>query len=256
MKTISLMSAKGGCSKTTTSINIAVGLSETGRVLLIDLDPQGNSSKRFFTNYLELDGICELLRKEKSYEECIHHTKFDHLDIIPSKRNLFILKKEMLYASHGIQQLRLKNVLDPIKKDYDYIIIDNHPDIDLLISNALLCSDMVIIPVNPDADNIELSDSIEGMNLTLQNIREAIEEGEIGGMDFRILLTMTDNTKASRMFEEYLRSAYGDYILNTNINYQSAPIKNKDRSGFVIEKDDTRIGQNYQLLVDEIRSLS
>ena len=94
------------------------------------------------------------------------------------------------------------------------------------------------------------------MNLTLQNIREAIEEGEIGGMDFRILLTMTDYTKASRMFEEYLRSAYGDYVLNTNINYQSAPIKNKDRSGFVIEKDDTRIGQNYKLLVDEIRSLS
>ena len=63
MKTISLMSAKGGCSKTTTSINIAVGLSETNRVLLIDLDPQGRSSKRFFQNYLELDGICELLRK-------------------------------------------------------------------------------------------------------------------------------------------------------------------------------------------------
>ena len=256
MKTISLMSAKGGCSKTTTSINIAVGLSETNKVLLIDLDPQGNTSKRFFQNYLELDGICELLRKEKSYEECIHHTKFDNLDIIPSKRSLFVLKKEMLYASHGIQQLRLKNILDPIKNDYDYIIIDNHPDIDLLISNALLCSDMVIIPVNPDADQIELSDSIEGMNLTLTNIKEAIEEGEIAGMDFRILLTMTDNTKASKLFEEYLRSAYGDYVLNTNINYQSAPIKNKDRSGFVIERDDTRIGKSYQTLVDEIRSLS
>ncbi|MBQ5554225.1 MAG: AAA family ATPase, partial [Erysipelotrichaceae bacterium] len=136
MKTISLMSAKGGCSKTTTSINLAVGLSETGKVLLVDLDPQGNSSKRFFSNYLELDGICELLRKEKAYDECIHPTQFENLDIIPSKRNLFVLKKEMLYASHGIQQLRLKNVLDPIRKDYDYIIIDNHPDIDLLISNA------------------------------------------------------------------------------------------------------------------------
>ncbi len=61
MKTISLMSAKEGSSKTTTSINIAVGLSETNRVLLIDLDPQGNSSKRFFQNYLELDGMDELL---------------------------------------------------------------------------------------------------------------------------------------------------------------------------------------------------
>ena len=256
MKTISLMSAKGGCSKTTTSINIAVGLSKTNRVLLIDLDPQGNSSKRFFTNYLELDGICELLRKEKGYEECIHPTQFENLDIIPSRKNLFVLKKEMLYASHGIQQMKLKNALDPIKNQYDFIIIDNHPDIDLLISNALLCSDMVIIPVNPDADQIELSDSIEGMNLTLQNIKEAIEEGEIGEMDFKILLTMTDNTKASKLFEEYLRSAYKDYVLKTNINYQSAPIKNKDRSGFVIEKDDTRIGKNYQTLVEEIRSLS
>lgn len=256
MKTISLMSAKGGCSKTTSSINLAVGLSKTNKVLLIDLDPQGNSSKRFFPNYMELDGICELLRKQKGSEECVHHTKFRNLDIIPSKRSLFVLKKEMLYASHGIQQLRLKNVLDPIKNDYDYIIIDNHPDIDLLISNALMCSDMVIIPVNPDADHVELSDSIEGMNLTLQNIKEAIEEGEIAGMDFKIMLTMSDNTRASRMFEEYLRSAYGDYVLKTNINYQSAPIKNKNSSGFVIEKDDTRIGKSYQSLVEEIRGIS
>jgi chromosome partitioning protein len=256
MKTISLMSAKGGCSKTTSSINLAVGLSKTNKVLLIDLDPQGNSSKRFFPNYMELDGICELLRKQKGFEECVHHTQFENLDIIPSKRSLFVLKKEMLYASHGIQQLRLKGVLDPIKNDYDYIIIDNHPDIDLLISNALMCSDMVIIPVNPDADHVELSDSIEGMNLTLQNIKEAIEEGEIAGMDFRILLTMSDNTRASRMFEEYLRSAYRDYVLKTNINYQSAPIKNKNSSGFVIEKDDTRIGKSYQSLVEEIRGLS
>ena len=113
MKTISLMSAKGGCSKTTTSINIAVGLSKTSKVLLIDLDPQGNSSKRFFANYMELEGICELLRKEKGYEGCIHRTQFENLDIIPSKKNLFVLKKEMLYASHGIQQLKLNLRVTP-----------------------------------------------------------------------------------------------------------------------------------------------
>ena len=257
MKTISFMSAKGGCSKTTSSINTAVGLSYTNKVLLIDLDPQGNSSKRFFNNYLELNGICELMRREKSYEECIHHTRFNNLDIIPAKKNLFVLKKEMLYASHGIQQLRLKNILDPIKKDYDYIIIDNHPDIDLLISNALVCSDMVIIPVNPDVDSVELSDSIEGMNLTLQNIQEAIEEGEIPSMEFRILLTMTDHTKASRIFEEYLRSVYGDFVLEANINYQSAPIKNRKKTdgGFVIEKANTKIGENYIRLTEELRSI-
>ena len=116
---------------------------------------------------------------------------------------------------------------------------------------------MVIIPVNPDADSVELSDSIEGMNLTLQNIREAIEEGEIPEMQFRILLTMIDNTKASRVFEEYLRSVYGDYVLNSSINYQSAPVKNKNRyGGFVIEKGDTRVGNSYKALVDEIRSIS
>ena len=257
MKTISFMSAKGGCSKTTSSINTAIGLAENNKVLLIDLDPQGNTSKRFFDNYMELNGICELLRREKPYGECIHHTRFEGLDIIPSKKSLFVLKKEMLYASHGIQQLRLRNALEPIRNDYDYIIIDNHPDIDLLISNALVCSDLVIIPVNPDADDIELSDSIEGMNLTLQNIREAIEEGEIPSMEFRILLSMVDHTKASKLFEDYLRSAYGDYVLSTSINYQSAPIKNKNRTGkFVIEKTDTRIGNSYSSLVEEIRSLT
>ena len=145
MKTISLMNTKGGCGKTTTSINLAIGLAKKHKVLLIDLDPQGNSSKRFFSNYIELDGISECLRKTKSIEECIHKTQFNNLDIIPSNRTLFLIKKEMLYAAHGIQQIRLKTNISMIKNNYDYIIIDNHPDVDLLISNALMCSDLVII---------------------------------------------------------------------------------------------------------------
>ena len=254
---ISVQSTKGGCGKTTTSINLAVGLSERHKVLLIDNDPQGNASKRFFEDFRNIDGICELLRKEKTIEECVHHTKFENLDILPSKRSLFLLKKEMLNASHGIQQTRLLRSIQPIRNEYDYIIIDTNPDVDLLISNALSCSNMVIIPVNPDADNIELSDSIEGMNLTLQNIMEAIEEGEISSMEIRILLTMVDHTNASRAFEEYLRMQYSDLILDTTINYQAAPIKNKDKSGgFVIEKANTKIGECYKKLTEEVERIS
>ncbi len=254
-RVISIQSTKGGCGKTTTSINLAVGLSENSKVLLIDNDPQGNASKRFFQNFRSINGICELLRKEKPIGECIHHTRFSNLDILPSKRSLFLLKKEMLNASHGIQQTRLLRGIEPIRNDYDYIIIDTNPDVDLLISNALVCSDMVIIPVNPDADDIELSDSIEGMNLTLQNIKEAIEEGEISNMRFRILLTMVDHTNASRSFEEYLRSQYRNLILNTVINYQAAPVKNKNKSGGIVIEKDTKIGNCYKDLVTEIKEL-
>ena len=126
---------------------------------------------------------------------------------------------------------------------------------DLLISNALVCSDLVIIPVNPDADDIELSDSIEGMNLTLQNIREAIEEGEIASMEFRVLLTMVDHTNASKSFEEYLRGQYKDLVLDTVINYQAAPVKNKNKTGGFVIENDTKIGKSYRDLVKEIERI-
>ncbi len=256
-KVISVQSTKGGCGKTTTSVNLAVGLSKSHKVLLIDNDPQGNASKRFFEDFRNIDGICELLRKQKEVHECIHHTRFENLDILPSKRSLFLLKKEMLNASHGIQQTRLFRSIETVKNDYDYIIIDTNPDVDLLISNALVCSDMVLIPVNPDADSIELSDSIEGMNLTLQNIKEAIEEGEISLVDVKILLTMVDHTNASKAFEDYLRKEYQNLILDTVINYQAAPIKNKHKTGgFVIEKRDTKIGNSYLNLVEEIERMN
>lgn len=107
-RVVSIQSTKGGCGKTTTSINLAVGLSKNNRVLIIDNDPQGNTSQSLITpSFRNIDGIVELLRKEKGINDCIHHTGFNNLDILPSKRSFFLLKKEMLNASHGIQQTRL-----------------------------------------------------------------------------------------------------------------------------------------------------
>jgi len=154
MRVISIINLKGGVAKTVSAINIAHTLVAVHgkRVLLIDNDKQGNTSKFFGlydpeSNY----GLSELLTvREIDVDDVIMQTDYEGLDIITANMSLLRANKEILMDVSLPQQTRLRKKLNQVKELYDYVIIDNAPDINMTVVNALVASDDVLVPIKVD----------------------------------------------------------------------------------------------------------
>lgn len=149
----SIINLKGGVAKTTSSINLAYALAATHgfRVLLIDNDKQGNSSM-FFDVY-DNDRPCiadVLLNPGDDMRDAIQATGFANLDILPANLSLLQANKAILIDTDMPQMERLKMAIQNAALDYDYVIIDNPPDLDMAVNNALVVSDHVLIPIKID----------------------------------------------------------------------------------------------------------
>lgn len=170
MKIIANYNNKGGVGKTTTTKTMAKYLaSENKKVLLIDMDPQGNLTSQFKSkSKAEFENsINDLLLTTISLNECIYSTEINNIHIVPSNINLLKANNQMLLESiNKTPTTRLKNKINESQVDYDYILIDAPPTMDLLVSNALAISDEVVIPIQ--ADNY----SLDGINLLLEKINE------------------------------------------------------------------------------------
>mgnify|MGYP004509177441 CR=1 FL=1 len=166
MRTIAIINLKGGVAKTTSSINIAYILNQKGYdVLLVDNDKQGDCSRGMNRRSSESEGIDKIMTEETpDMEKLIQNTQYKGLDIITANLNLLKANLEVTIDQTRPQQTRVRDALRLVEDKYDFCIIDNAPDINISVINALTAADDVLIPIEVD-DN-----TTEGMNELLKQI--------------------------------------------------------------------------------------
>lgn len=245
---IALANQKGGVGKTTTSVNLSSSLAFLGKkVLLVDIDPQGNASSGVGINKGEIEHcVYDVLVDDVALKDVIKPTEMETLNVVPATIQLAGAEVELVPAIS--REIRLKKAIDSVRDEYDYVIIDCPPSLGLLTLNALTASDTVLIPVQCEYYALEgLSQLLNTIRIVQKHLNEDLQiEG--------VLLTMLDartnlGIQVIDEVKKYFQNKVFETIIPRNIRLSEAPSHGKP---IILYDDKSRGSEVYVDLAKEV----